>query len=108
MYNSGIEGVRIEPEVLSGAPVPFRFELSCLYLTQPEGRMPAVAPCMKNASDSLAGSLQADSPDTREMETILPFIKQHDTPTPRLLEAKGSRSLSTCKTRLWRTGKVID
>jgi hypothetical protein len=44
MYNSGIQGVRVEPEILSGAPAPFWFELSWLYLTPPEGRMPPIAP----------------------------------------------------------------
>jgi hypothetical protein len=45
MYNSGIQGVRVEPEILSGVPVPFWFALSWLYLTRPEGRMPPIAPC---------------------------------------------------------------
>ena len=76
MPDSGIQALQADPGFDARAAVPFKFELSWRSLTQPE--VFAAEP----GRTSIARSVLSTATAGNTWETVLPFVWQHDTPTP--------------------------
>ena len=75
MPDSGIQASKSDKQVRPWTAVPFRFELSWRSLTQPEmfGAEPGPS--------STARSVLSSATDSGQLETVLPFVWQHGTPS---------------------------
>src|ERR1700730_12576815 len=80
MTDAGVQASKSDRQVRPWTSVLFQFELSWRSLTQPET---FAAEPRRSAT---ARSVLSTTADTGQLETVLPFVWQHDAPAPPFVE----------------------
>ena len=75
MADSSTEAYQVNPEILSEAAIPFRFEVTWRSLTEPSQPAPS-EPALPEAARQVSRRAPGPAPEAREWEMILPRMKR--------------------------------